>query len=37
MNLLGFFHTEKPKKKFFEQPKTPKPQNPKILFNFKNK
>ena len=28
MNLLGFFHTEKPKKKIFEQPKTPKPQNP---------
>jgi hypothetical protein len=40
MNLLGFFHTEKPKKKFFElpnnqKPKTPKPQNPDRLFLLK--
>ena len=42
MNLLGFFHTEKPKKNFFEQPnnqnpKTPKPQNPMFeISNFLN-
>ena len=41
MNLLGFFHTEKPKKNFFEQPnnqkpKTKKPQNPIVKNrNFK--
>ena len=29
MKLLGFFHTEKQKKNFFEQPNNQKPQNPK--------
>ena len=30
MNLLGFFHTEKPKKKFFEQPNNQKPKTKKL-------
>ena len=29
MNLLGFFHTEKPKKNFFEQPNHQKPKTKK--------
>ena len=30
MNLLGFLHTEKPKKKFFDQPNTQKPKTKKL-------
>ena len=30
MKLLGFFHTEKPKKKFFEQPNNQKPKTKKL-------
>ena len=30
MNLLGFFHTEKPKKNFFEQPNNQKPKTKKL-------
>jgi hypothetical protein len=30
MNLLGFFHTEKPKKKKFEQPNNQKPKTKKL-------
>ena len=29
MNLLGFFHTEKQKKNFFEQPNNQKPKTKK--------
>ena len=39
MNLLGFFHTEKPKKNFFKQPNNQKPKTKKLkphqlLLNF---
>ena len=30
MKLLGFFHTEKPKKNFFEQPNNQKPKTKKL-------
>ena len=30
MKLLGFFHTEKPKKIFFEQPNNQKPKTKKL-------
>ena len=30
MNLLGFLHTEKPKKKFFDPPNNQKPKTKKL-------
>jgi hypothetical protein len=30
MNLLGFLHTEKPKKNFFDQPNNQKPKTKKL-------
>ena len=31
MNLLGFFHTEKQNKNFFEQPNNQKPKTKKLI------
>ena len=35
MNLLGFFHTKKQKKNFFEQPNNQKPKTKKLNTNAK--